>query len=71
MIACAEFDAKQVYLVCNRYEEKKDSTVKYWYGVLKTSDAGTNWNWVLKGGGGSGRYGVKDGEGLSNLDDAG
>ncbi len=70
MIACAEFDAKQVYLVCNRYEEKKDTSMIYWYGALKTSDAGTNWNWVWKGGGGSGQYAVKDGKGVSNLQDA-
>ena len=70
MIACAEFDARQVYLVCNRYEEKKDSSMIYWHGVLKTSDAGASWNWVWKGGGGSGQYGVKDGKDVSNLDDA-
>ncbi len=71
MIACAEFDAQQTYLVCNRYEEKKeDNTISFWYGALKTNDAGNSWDWVWKGGGGSGQYGVKDGIGISNLKDA-
>jgi photosystem II stability/assembly factor-like uncharacterized protein len=71
MISCAEFDARQAYLICNRYEEKKNNKgLFYWYGALKTSDAGKNWNWVWKGGGGSGQYGVKDGIGVSNLKDA-
>lgn len=70
MIACAERDAAQAYLVTNRYEEKKDNKVLYWYGALKTSDAGANWDWAWKGGGGSGQYGVKDGVGVDNLTDA-
>ncbi|MEP7106978.1 MAG: hypothetical protein ABI760_03335 [Ferruginibacter sp.] len=70
MIACAEYDAAKAYLVCNRYEEKKDNKLLYWYGALKTNDAGKSWAWVWKGGGGSGKYGVKDGIGVSNLEDA-
>ena len=71
MISCAEFDASKVYLVCNRYEEKnEDKPFSYWYGALKTDDAGNSWEWVWKGGGGSGQYGVKDGLGISNLKDA-
>ncbi|WP_372934852.1 sialidase family protein [Mariniphaga sediminis] len=71
MISCAEFDARHAYLVCNRYQEKKeDGTMAYWYGVLKTNDTGKTWEWVWKGGGGSGQYGVKDGIGISNLKDA-
>jgi hypothetical protein len=70
MIACAEFDAGQAYLVSNRYEEKKADKMIYWYGAMKTSDAGNNWEWVWKGGGGSGQYGVKDGIGVANLKDA-
>lgn len=71
MISCAEFDARQVYLICNRYEEKKnDKGYIYWYGALKTGDAGNTWDWVWKGGGGSGKYAVKDGIGVSNLKDA-
>ena len=70
MISCAESDAGQAYLVCNRYEEKKDNKLLYWYGALKTNDAGKSWYWVWKGGGGSGKYGVKDGIGVSNLTDA-
>ncbi len=70
MIGCAEFDADQVYLVCNRYEEKKRDKMIYWYGAIKTNDAGNQWEWVWKGGGGSGQYGVKDGIGVANLKDA-
>ncbi|MBL7735355.1 MAG: hypothetical protein JNL51_07850 [Chitinophagaceae bacterium] len=71
MISCAEADAGQAYIVTNRYEEKKaDSGFLYWYGALKTGDAGKSWNWVWKGGGGSGRYGVKDGADAANLKDA-
>ncbi|MBK8883407.1 MAG: hypothetical protein IPN67_13770 [Bacteroidales bacterium] len=71
MIACAEFDAKQAYLITNRYEEKSQGAgFIYWYGALKTSDSGKSWNWVWKGGGGSGKYAVKDGIGVANLNDA-
>ncbi len=70
MISCAEADAGQAYVVCNRYEEKKNDKMLYWYGAFKTNDAGVSWNWVWKGGGGSGQYGVKDGIGVSNLKDA-
>jgi photosystem II stability/assembly factor-like uncharacterized protein len=69
MISCAEFDAEQAYVVCNRYEEKDKGKSVHWYGALKT-DAGESWHWVWKGGGGSGQYGVKDGIGVSNLKDA-
>ncbi|MGN6490531.1 MAG: hypothetical protein ACTHLE_00940 [Agriterribacter sp.] len=70
MIACAEEDAANVYVVTNRYQEKKDSTLLYWYGALKSNDAGASWNWCWKGGGGSGTYGVKDGVDAANLSDA-
>jgi len=71
MIACAENDAAKTYLVTNRYEEKKDDKhMIYWYGAMKTADAGKHWTWVWKGGGGSGQYGVKDGVGVTNLKDA-
>ena len=71
MISCAEQDAGQVYLICNRYEERKsDHEFRYWYGALKTKDEGNSWKWVWKGGGGSGQYAVKDGIGVANLKDA-
>ena len=71
MITCAEFDAGQAYLITNRYEEKAGNKgYIFWYGALKTGDSGRTWNWVWKGGGGSGQYGVKDGKGVSNLSDA-
>ena len=71
MISCAECDAGQAYLITNRYEEKNDKKgFNYWYGALKTGDGGKSWNWVWKGGGGSGQYAVKDGKGVANLNDA-
>ncbi len=70
MISCSELDAGQAYLVCNRYEEKKNENSVYWYGALKTGNSGENWEWVWKGGGGSGQYGVNDGKGVANLKDA-
>jgi photosystem II stability/assembly factor-like uncharacterized protein len=71
MISCAEFDASQAYLITNRYEGKNGKNgFNYWYGALKTNDGGKSWNWVWKGGGGSGQYAVKDGKGVSNLKDA-
>ena len=70
MVSCPEFDAQHAYVVCNRYEEKTGNKSVHWYGALKTDDSGNNWNWVWKGGGGSGQYGVKDGIGVSNLQDA-
>ncbi|MBX3252757.1 MAG: hypothetical protein KF862_01350 [Chitinophagaceae bacterium] len=70
MISCAEQDAASVYVVTNRYQEKSDTTLKYWYGALKSADAGKSWQWCWKGGGGSGKYGVKDGNDAVNLSDA-
>jgi hypothetical protein len=71
MINCSEFDARQAYLISNRYEEKKNNNeFNYWYGAIKTEDGGSNWDWVWKGGGGSGQYAVKDGIGVANLQDA-
>jgi hypothetical protein len=71
MISCAESDATKVYLISNRYEEKNAGKgFIYWYGALKTGNGGINWDWVWKGGGGSGKYGVKDGKGVANLEDA-
>ena len=69
-ICCSEFDAANAYLVCNRYQEKKDDKILYWYGALKTANSGKTWEWVLKGGGGSGQYGISDGVGFANLKDA-
>lgn len=70
MIRCAELDADKVYVVTNRYIEKTDTSGRYWYGALNSSDGGRNWQWCWKGGGGSGRYGIKDGQDAPNLSDA-
>src|SRR5690606_19677206 len=71
LIAAAEDDAAHAYVVTDRYmEADEEGTMRHWYGSLKTGDAGETWKWVWKGGGGSGRYGVKDGKGVENLTDS-
>lgn len=71
MIAAAENDAGKVYVVTSSYQERTaQGKVSNWFGTLKSSDAGENWEWVWKGGGGSGTYGVRDNEDAPNLKDA-
>ncbi len=71
MVVCSENDAANAYVVTNSYEVKNwDKTSTFWYGALKTDDAGKNWNWVWKGGGGSGQYGVQDAQDAVNLEDS-
>ncbi|MGC4034435.1 MAG: hypothetical protein QM764_00640 [Chitinophagaceae bacterium] len=70
MITCSEFNAEKAYLITNRYKEIKDTSAIYWYGAIKTDDAGDHWDWKWKGGGGSGQYGIKDGRDADNLTDA-
>ncbi|TMU50724.1 sialidase family protein [Flagellimonas algicola] len=70
-LAAAENDAQKVYVVSSRYVEKKDDgSNAVWFGALKSSDSGNSWNWVWKGGGGSGKYGTRDGNDATNLEDA-
>lgn len=70
-LAASENDAQNVYVVTSNYEEKKgDGTKAVWFGALKSGDSGETWDWVWKGGGGSGQYGVRDGNDASNLKDA-
>ena len=71
MIACAENDAANAYIVSNNYEEKQgNGAIKKWYGALKTGDSGNTWQWVWKGGGGSGQYRVQDANDAANLKDS-
>lgn len=71
MISCSEFDATNAYVVSNRYQEKTaQGKLVDWYGALKTGNGGKSWNWVWKGGGGSGQYGVQDAIDAPNLKDA-
>jgi photosystem II stability/assembly factor-like uncharacterized protein len=70
MIACSEEDAANAYLVTNMYEEIIDGKSIYWYGAIKTADAGKRWSWAFKGGGGSGQYGVQDAHDAENLQDS-
>jgi photosystem II stability/assembly factor-like uncharacterized protein len=70
-LAASENNASSVYVVASSYqEEKPDGTILFWYGIIKSNDAGKSWKWVWKGGGGSGQYGVKDGKDAPNLKDA-
>ncbi len=70
-IAAAENDAEKVYVVASNYEESKNKGKKaIWYGALKSADSGDSWEWIWKGGGGSGKYGVRDGNDATNLKDA-
>lgn len=70
-ISCAEFDAEHAYAITDMYEEKnKEREIKYYYGAIKTNDAGKEWHWVFKAGGGSGQYGVKDAFDAKNIEDA-
>jgi len=70
-LATSEHNAEHVYIVASSYQEKKeDGSTKHWYGALKSTDAGLSWNWVWKGGGGSGKYGVRDGADALNQQDA-
>ncbi|WP_455637393.1 WD40/YVTN/BNR-like repeat-containing protein [Parabacteroides sp.] len=70
MISCAEQDASQAYVVSNMYQENVDGKKIYWYGVIKTENTGKSWNWTLKGGGGTGQYGVQDAQDAENLKDS-
>lgn len=70
-IACAEYDAAHVWIICSRYEEKdRNGVLKFWYGAIKSNNTGESWNWVWKGGGGSGQYGLSDASDAENLEDA-
>lgn len=69
-IVCAEYDAQNAYLISDLYEQKVNDQPQYWYGALKTNDAGNTWSWVWKAGGGSAQYAVKDGTDANNLTDA-
>ncbi|MFT7033207.1 MAG: photosystem II stability/assembly factor-like uncharacterized protein [Cyclobacteriaceae bacterium] len=70
-LGASEYDAGIIYAVSSSYQEKRtDETIAHWYGALKSTDAGKSWNWVWKGGGGSGRYGVRDGADASNQKDS-
>lgn len=70
MVRCSEQDAAQAYVVTNMYQEPVDGKTIYWYGTIKTADSGKTWDWALKGGGGSGQYGVQDAQDAANLEDA-
>ncbi|MCK0146702.1 hypothetical protein MWU78_13685 [Arenibacter sp. F26102] len=70
-ISASENDAENVYAVSLSYKEKtQDNGLSHWYGTLKSEDQGKSWNWVWKGGGGIGQYGVRDGKDAPNLTDS-
>ena len=49
-IACAEKDARTVYLAVKRYPEISpgSQTVTNYYGITKSTDGGETWEWVLR-----------------------
>jgi len=64
-------DSRSAYLVCSRYIQKNESgQPAFYYGIFRTTDAGKSWNWVYKGGGGTGQYGVRDGKEAQNISDS-
>lgn len=70
-IVCPLYDAANAYVVANNIETKNENgTMAHWYGALKTSDAGKHWQWVWKGGGGSGQYRKTDAKDAANLQDS-
>ena len=69
-LACAEYDAANVYVVCNQYKTREANKEAIWYGAFKSENGGQSWSWVWKAGGGSGQYGVQDAQDASNLSDA-
>lgn len=69
-LSAAENDAANVYVIASSYVENGGDKKGHWYGALKSTDLAKSWQWVWKGGGGSGRYGVKDGQDAANLQDA-
>jgi len=70
-LAASENNAASVYLVTSSYQgEKQNGTLVFWFGIIKSDDAGKSWKWAWKGGGGSSQYGVRDGKGPDNLKDA-
>lgn len=70
-IASSQGDSRSAYLVCSRYIQRDEQgNDGFWYGIFRTADAGENWHWVYKAGGGSGRYGVRDGKEADNLRDS-
>ncbi len=70
-IKAAENDATHVYMVTSSYKEQNpNGEVSHWFGAVKSSDLGKSWQWVWKGGGGSGKYGMMDGSDAPNLKDA-
>ena len=49
LVACAERDARTVYLVARRYaEESGAGGVRNYFGIMKSADGGETWGWALK-----------------------
>ena len=70
-ISCSQGDSRSAYLVCSRFmQQDQNGGTGFWYGIFRTADAGKNWRWVYKAGGGSGSYGVRDGREAENLQDS-
>ncbi len=70
-VATSQASSRVAYVICDRFLEKKPGgEIGLWYGLLKTIDAGANWDWVYKAGGGSADYTVRDGVEAENVHDS-
>ncbi len=70
-IATSHQNGRTAYLVCDRaFERNARGQLGLWYGILRTDDAGKNWRWVYRAGGGSPDYTVRDGWKAENVNDS-
>ncbi len=70
-VATASGDSRTAYVVCARFMDNNPrGELGHWYGIVKTTDSGESWTWVQKAGGGSSRYGVRDGFAAENMKDS-
>lgn len=70
-VATSQADSRVAYLICDRFLERRpNGEIGLWYGILKTTDSGANWDWVYKAGGGSPDYTVRDGAKAENVRDS-
>ncbi len=70
-VATSLDDGRTAYLVCDRsFEKNPRGEVGLWYGILRTDDAGENWRWVYRAGGGSSDHTIRDGWKADNVNDS-
>ena len=70
-ITCAAQHGRTAYLVCDAVFQKNErGEIGLWYGILKTENAGKNWQWVYRAGGGSADYTIRGGWTADNVHDS-